>query len=143
MAEATYDPALADNISRVRFHIGDTDVANPKMKDAEIAYVLANNGDDVGKSALVCLNYLIALLAIPNFTADWLTVDNASARAGLMQLRALKKQEFGLSGGLKAKARHARRADSAQIQAPDFATDGFTDINFPSIFTLRSIQYRF
>lgn len=39
-----YDPELTDDISRVRFALGDTDADKPLLTDEEITYVTSDNG---------------------------------------------------------------------------------------------------
>jgi hypothetical protein len=126
---ATYDTSLGDNVSLVRFHIGDTDTTEPRLSDEEITYMVTNT-DSLGLAVAACINALIAQLSVPNFTADWLTVDHASARAGYYQLLAIKRREFGLSG-ISAKFKPVYRQDSAQTESPDYASASQADPSFP------------
>lgn len=126
---ATYRPTLTDNVSLVRFHIGDTDITEPRLSDEEITYII-DNTDSLGLAVATCINALIAQLSVPNFTADWLTVDHASARAGYYQLLSIKRREFGLSG-ISAQFKPVYRQDSAQTEAPDFASASTADLSFP------------
>lgn len=93
----TYTPSTPTDLTRVRFHLGDT-VEPPKYTDEEIAFVLAENTNSVGAAVMALIKGLIARIAgDPNFTADWLTVDVATAIEGLKTLLRLKGDEFGLS----------------------------------------------
>ena len=126
---ATYDTSLGDNVSLVRFHVGDIDTDAPRLSDEEITYIV-NNTNSIGEAVVSCINALIAQLSLPNFTADWLTVDHASARAGYSQLLAIKRREFGLSG-ISARFVPLYRQDSAQTESPDFSSTSKADPSFP------------
>lgn len=93
----TYTPAAPTDITRIRFHLGDT-VEPSKFTDEEIAFVLAENNNSIGETVIAMIIGLIARLSgDPNFTADWLTVDNATAIEGLKSLLKIKAAVFGLS----------------------------------------------
>ncbi len=93
---ATYDPALADDVSLVRFHIGDTNVSAPKLLDETISALLTQQGS-VGKAVIAAISYLMTLVSDPDFRADWLQVTNSAAFASLERLMRLKREEFGIS----------------------------------------------
>jgi len=96
----TYTPsATPDDITRVRYHIGDTVEATAIFTDAEITMEIAESGG-WQLAVLNCIRSIIAKLsAEPNFTADWLRVDYATALAGYQKLLALKANQFGMSAG--------------------------------------------
>jgi hypothetical protein len=51
----SYEPALTDARSLVRFEVGDTDPAAPLFEDAEVDAVLAANGDEpLAAAAALC-----------------------------------------------------------------------------------------
>jgi uncharacterized iron-regulated protein len=39
---STFNPDLSDDVSMVRFHLGDTDMASPELQDATITTILLN-----------------------------------------------------------------------------------------------------
>jgi hypothetical protein len=104
---ATFDPALSDDISKVRFHIGDTDVNAPKLADETITALLSLGGS-VGGAVIMALKHLIAQMSEPNFTADWLTVSSSAALPGLMKLLTEKRREFGVSAVTSASIKITR-----------------------------------
>ncbi len=129
---ATYDPTLADNVSLVRYHIGDTDVSDvsaARLSNEEIQHWLDNSAS-LGEAVVTCIEGMIAQLSVPNFTADWLTVDAASARKGYQELLAIKRRSFGLTG-ITSKFKPIYRKDSQQTDAPDFASASKKDPSFP------------
>lgn len=91
----TYDPALLDDVSLVRFHIGDNADEGHYLDDREIQYFV-NNGS-VGEAVVKCIKFIIAKLSAPNFRLDWLSVSNDQARAGYEALLKLKGKEFGIN----------------------------------------------
>lgn len=50
---ATFTPALNDPISRVRFKIGDTDVANPEVQDETVDYYLGQGKTELRTAAIL------------------------------------------------------------------------------------------
>lgn len=51
----TYEEDLSDDLSQVRFHVGDTASANPLFSDAEVnASLAARNGDVLATAADLC-----------------------------------------------------------------------------------------
>lgn len=94
----TYDITLSSDLAKTRFHIGDTDADAQKFQDETILAVLASEGD-VGHAVIALLNGLIATLSDPSFTADWLRVNPAAAREGVLVTLAIKRREFGISAG--------------------------------------------
>ena len=115
----TYTYDLTTDRGKVRRWINDTDTASGKFTDAEIDYALTE-GTTVGGAVIICLKWLLAMLADPNFTADWLTVDHASAYKSTSDLLVRASQEFG-APLISATANHTYRPDSRQDEAPDFS----------------------
>lgn len=108
----TYNTPFQTDVDRARFHLGDTDAGLPRMSDEEIQGVIDESAS--WKHAVIsCIVSMIARLSQPNFTADWLTVNHAAARAGYETLLGLKRAEFGISGrqALTASVVHVSRAD--------------------------------
>jgi hypothetical protein len=111
----TLDPA--NDVTRVRFHTGDTDETTAKWSDEEIQFVIDENAGAWKKAVIQLLQGLVAEMArTPNFTADWLRVDAQSARAALADLLNEKRRELGVST-ITARAVHTYRADSFQTDA--------------------------
>ena len=105
----TYQPAVAEasaswqsnapetvsDITRVRYHIQDTDATNVRFQDEEIQFVLAENDGDVASAVLSLLNAELAKLATqPDFTADWLKVERRYQIEALKALLARKAGEL-------------------------------------------------
>lgn len=60
---ATFNPALTTPKDKVRFRIGDTDVANPDIQDETIAALLAETGASVLSVSLRLVQGLVATYA--------------------------------------------------------------------------------
>lgn len=115
----TYAPsATPSDLTRVRFALGDTVSASAKFSDEEIAMQIAEQ--TTWQAAVVTLlQGLIAKMSIPNFSADWLTVDPTTARKDLMWLLQQKRNEYGISQ-LSVETGYAWRPDSRQNTSPNF-----------------------
>lgn len=115
----TYTPsATPTDLTRVRFALGDVDSTAAKFSDEEIAMMIAEE-TTWQKAVIKLIQTLIAKLSIPNFSADWLTVDASTARKDLMWLLQQKRNEYGIPA-LSTDVSYAYRPDSRQNQAPDF-----------------------
>ena len=120
----TFDAALDDDVSLVRFHIGDTNTDGHYLEDATISFFL--NTYDVGTAVIRCIQYIITQLSQPDFRLDWMSVSNQMAREGYEKLLKVKAIEFGvsLSGAYAASSISLPyRADSYQDSA-DSVEDG-------------------
>jgi hypothetical protein len=113
----SYNP-LASDLDRVRFHLGDTDSAAAMFSDEEITAVITEAGT-WQQAVCDCLQNVIARLSIPQFSADWLTVNAAEATKSYRALLAEKRRLFGVSG-ITATAAHVYRADSELTEAPTY-----------------------
>lgn len=111
----TYDNTLATDLALVRFHTGDKYSAGNYLWDEEITALLTSKGT-VGGAVIASIKNIIALLSIPDFKQDWMSVSNEKALMGFDKLLKLKAQEFGISLGATATATisHTYRADSGQ-----------------------------
>ena len=115
----SYNPTgTFTNLERVRFHISDKDPKAPKFSDEEIEAVIADAGS-WQKAVIVCIRSLMAAVSMPNFSADWLTVDNASAYKSLEALLQQKQRELGQTA-LTVNSVHVYRADGQMTSAPTF-----------------------
>ena len=115
----TYDTDLADDISLVRFRIGDNKSDGYYLDDEEIQYWV-DNASSFGIALVRCIQYIITQLSQPNFRLDWMTVSNEEARKGYEALLKQIAQQEGVSlAGLSATAEVATpyRADSYQDDA--------------------------
>jgi hypothetical protein len=107
----SYDLGDPDDVTRVRFHVGDVDAEAAIFSDEEIAYVVREEGSWQA-GVIACLQSLIARLAAdPKFTADWLTVERGEALAAYRKALREKRAEFGLPA-VRATASGVYRADS-------------------------------
>jgi hypothetical protein len=107
----SFDNSLGDDVSIVRFHIGDNHDEGHYLEDEEIQYFVT--AGSVGSAIISCIKYIISQLSIPNFRKDWLSVTNEQARAGYENLLKVKQQEFGISDAtVTSTISHAHRADS-------------------------------
>jgi hypothetical protein len=119
----TFDPALADDVSLVRFQIGDTSTDGHYLEDETINYYVTTY--DLATAVIQCIRYIITQLSQPNFRLDWLTVSNEMARAGYETMLKQKAVELGvsLSGAVVSSSISLpQRADS--YQAADEIEDG-------------------
>jgi hypothetical protein len=117
----TYTPATPNDITRARFHLGDTVEAAAIFSDEEITFAI-DESDGAWKAAVVLLiESVIARLATePDMTADWLRVDWRRSAENWRALLLDKKRRFtnfvvGSSGG-----KHAWRPDSLLHTEPDY-----------------------
>ena len=117
----TYGEDLTDDNDFVRFHTGDVVDGENYLSDAIITSLLATSSSKEA-AVIAALRHIISRLSQPNFRADWLQIDNASARVGYQTLLEEKKKEFGFNR-VVAGVVNTYRADSAQTEEPDF-TDG-------------------
>lgn len=123
----SFNPALSDDISVIRFHIGDTDSNGHYIENETIQYFVDNGS--VGEAVLASIKYIITQLSKPDFRLDWMSVSNmAAAREGFENLLINKATEFGLSpNGITATSTISQpyRADSLQ-DSDEAVYDGTT-----------------
>lgn len=115
----TFDASLGDDVSLVRFHIGDTDADGYYLEDETIQYFV--DAGSVGSAVIASIKYIITQLSKPDFRKDWLAVSNmAQARKGFEDLLAKKEAEFGLQDvSASATISLPYRADSLQDSDED------------------------
>jgi len=115
----TYTPGSVTDITRVRFHIGDTEEDAAIFSDEEIQMVITEEGT-YQKAVVECLTTIIAKLsAEPDMKADWLSVSLGRSVDGFKALLAEKRRKFNLpiSAGRTVVT---YRSDSLQDEAPDW-----------------------
>lgn len=120
----TYNLTTPDDITRVRFHLGDTTEATAIFSDEEITFITSEAGT-WQRAVIECIRSVMARLAAePDMTADWLRVDWRRATENWKLLLSEKAQEFGLG---KARAssggNHAFRPDGLVKSEPDWEHD--------------------
>jgi hypothetical protein len=91
----TFDPSLANDVSLVRFHIGDNSDEGHYLDDETIQYFVTLSG--VGTAVIRCIQYIITQLSQPDFRKDWMSVSSGEARKGYEALLKTKAQEFSIS----------------------------------------------
>lgn len=113
----TYD--LTTDRGKVRLWINDMNTTTGKLTDAEIDYCLTEK-TTVGGAVVMALDLLLVKLADPNFSADWLTVNNDVAYKNLSAYRLQMCQQFGVPS-ITTSSVHTYRADSWASESPDFS----------------------
>lgn len=113
----TYTPESVNDITRVRFHTGDTVSGENFLTDEEITMALSETGGWQG-AVVACLKFIVTKLSSPDFRADWLQVSNTEARKGYEGLLREKRAEFGIAA-VSASGQSVYRADSLQTDVPD------------------------
>lgn len=113
----SYTP-ISNDLSRVRFHLGDTDPASAMFQDEEISGVITEVSN-WQIAVIYLIQNLIAKCSTPNFTADWLTVDLATAVKSYQQLLMIKRRELKIFANI-ATTVSPWRPDSGQTAPPDY-----------------------
>lgn len=117
----TYTPASPTDVTRVRFHIGDTDSTAAIFSDEEIEFITDENSGSWQRAVIACIEAMIAKASNqPDFKADWLQVDGSKSIAGLKTLLSEKRRALGVAS-LVATSVHVYRADSNLTESPDWA----------------------
>jgi len=115
----TYTPSSTPtDLTRVRFHTGQTVEGESFLTDEEIAMLIAEEGS-WQKAAIAGIQFIIMRLSQPDFKADWLQVTNSQARAGYVKLLAQKRAQLGVVA-ITASAVHVYRADSLATESPTY-----------------------
>lgn len=120
----TYDLSTPNDITRVRFHTGDTIEEVAISSDEQINFVISEYGT-WQKAVIACIRHAIARLATePDMQADWLKIDWRRSADNWQTLLNEKAQEFGVG---KARAssggHHAYRPDGLKKTEPDWVND--------------------
>ena len=116
----TYTPSAPNDITRVRYHVGDTEEAAAIFTDEEITFAIDEEGT-WQKAVIASIRSVIARIAgEPDMTADWLRVDWRRSSDNWLMLLNEKKSQFGLGAKGNSGGRHAYRPDSLQKSEPDY-----------------------
>jgi hypothetical protein len=116
----TYDLVTPGDLTRVRYHIGDTEEATAIFSDEEINFVL--DEETTYQAAVIsCINAIIGKLSHePDMQADWLKIDWRRSAESWMKLLAEKKSQFGLGARAASGGQHAWRPDTLMDEAPAY-----------------------
>jgi len=80
-----YDPSLGDDVSLVRFHIGDVDEDGYFVDDEAIQYWV--DAGSAESAVIACIKFILSQLSRPNFSLDWLSVSGMKeAKQGYEEL---------------------------------------------------------
>lgn len=104
-----------NDIARVRFYTNDTDESTARFSDELITAVITEAGS-WQQAAIMFLDKIILELSEPGFSADWLKVDNATARKAYQETRDRLVKQLG-SNVITGTASPVYRADSHQVDA--------------------------
>jgi len=124
----TYNLASPNDITRVRFHTGDTIEEAAMFSDEAIQFAI-DESTTWQRAVIACIRHAIARLASePDMQADWLKIDWRRSADNWKLLLSEKAQEFGLG---KARAssggHHAYRPDGLIKEEPDWTNDTVED----------------
>ncbi len=117
----SFDTSLSEDKDKVRFNIGDTSDDGHYLENETIQALIASEGS-VGAASVACVEYIITQLSAPDFKLDWLSVTNATARAGFESLLLRLRQRYGIynTTTTAVSATNLFREDSDQIDG-DYA----------------------
>jgi hypothetical protein len=110
----SFDPTLSDDVSLVRFHIGDNSEDGYFVDDETIQYWV--DAGTVSSAVIACIRYILSQLSRPNFSLDWMSVSGMQeARKGYEALLLQKSAELGqVIITATATISHPYRLDSLQ-----------------------------
>jgi hypothetical protein len=91
----TFDTSLGNNISLVRYHIGDTNEDGAYLSDETIDALITIEGS-VGGAVISCIKYIITQLSVPEFREDRLSISVGEAIKSYQEKLKEKSQEFGI-----------------------------------------------
>jgi hypothetical protein len=92
----TYNPTdLATNLKdRVRFLVGDTDMASPQLQDEEIAWAVIERGNAYGAGAMCALALVAKYSRLTSISADGVSQGlDQKARAFALLAKELQRKE--------------------------------------------------
>jgi hypothetical protein len=109
----SFDPALADDVSLLRFELGDDHSEGHYLEDETIQALISANA---ATAKVQCIRYIIRQLSQPDFKLDWLQVSMKEARLAYQEM--LDSEEASTGTGRAARARSTislpRRVDNYQ-----------------------------
>lgn len=109
----TYNLTNPNDITRVRYHLGDTDEPTAIYQDEEIAFAISENGGWQRAVISLIKGCIVRLAHEPDMTADWLTINwRRSSDAWRSMLRE-KQAEFGLGATVNSGNQQVTRVDIA------------------------------
>ena len=114
----TYTPGTPTDVTRARFHVGDTVEAGALFTDEEITFAIDEAGGWQQAVIMLLQNLIARLSADGDFQADWLRVDSSRSVGSLRALLSEKRRAFGI-GAVRGVAKAVYRSDSGQTGAPD------------------------
>lgn len=115
-----YTPQAVDDVTRVRYHIQDTDEATMIFSDSEIAMVISEEGNYQAAVISLIQSIISRLSHEPDMTADWLTVSWRRSSADWSSMLAEKRRKFGLGLTITARGTNVYRDDTIQDETPDY-----------------------
>lgn len=119
------------DLTKVRYHIGDTESAAAIFTDEEISMVLAMNSAAASPVNAAVLSLILTAKAKlnhePDMTADWLRIDWRRSAEHWDKLLAEKRREFGLGFVFAGGGSHAYRPDTHQHEEPTYDSDTTDD----------------
>lgn len=119
----TYTPASANDITRVRYHIGDVVEDTAIFSDEEIQFAIDESGTWQG-AVLDSIRSVMARLATePDMQADWLKIDWRRSAENWRLLLSEKGRQFGLRARASSGGQHVYRIDGLQKETPDWEND--------------------
>ena len=117
----SFNPALANDISVVRFQIGDTDSDGYFIEDETITALVTSEGS-VGGAVIACIQYIITQVNKVSFSLDWLNVGDPRNNLDYWQrLLKEKRSEYGIHvTTISASIANMNRADSYEDSDNDY-----------------------
>lgn len=108
----TFTPSAPDDITRVRFHVEDTDESAAILSDEVIGMAISESGS--WQNAVIwCIDYILSRLSKESgVEMDWLKVSRADAIRHYTRLKSEKRNTLGItSGGVTVSSTSVSRSD--------------------------------
>lgn len=116
----SYTPSAVNNVTRVRYHLRDTDESAAMFTDEEIEMVISEEGSYQAAVISLIQSTIAQISREPDMSADWLKIDWRRSVASWQALLSEKKKAFNLGWSISATSHHIYRADSLQKSEPDY-----------------------
>lgn len=116
-----FDPS-GSNLDAVRFLVGDTDSSDPLLYDAEIAWLIGQNGASIyAAGAQACDTIAAKLARLADTTVDDVSVKLSQRAAGYQKLGGILRQQVATSvtpwaGGTSVADKETREEDSDRAE---------------------------